>query len=135
MDSKLKHLEFIQGVINRMAFNSFLLKGWSLTITAAIFALATKDGSTRLISIAYLPVIVFWFLDSYFLRQERLYRKLYDSVRVKNPNEIDFSMDTKPFQKEKEVSYFSVLFSITLRWFHGIMLVSVIVANIIIWKN
>jgi len=26
-----------------------------------------------------------WFLDSFFLRQERLYRKLYDAVRVDDP--------------------------------------------------
>ena len=27
MDQKLKHLEFIQGVINRLATNSFQMKG------------------------------------------------------------------------------------------------------------
>lgn len=39
-DNKVKHLEMIQAVINRMAQNSFLLKGWSVVLTAAIFALA-----------------------------------------------------------------------------------------------
>lgn len=32
MDNKLKHLELIQGVINRMASNSFKLKGWAVTL-------------------------------------------------------------------------------------------------------
>ena len=41
MEVKLKHLEMIQAVITRMAKNSFLLKGWSITLTAAIFALGT----------------------------------------------------------------------------------------------
>jgi len=80
-DNKLKHLEFVQNVISRMAANSFLLKGWSVTLVAAIFALATKDGNPSLLPVAYLPAFVFWFLDAYFLRQERLYRKLYDEVR------------------------------------------------------
>jgi hypothetical protein len=33
-ESELKHLEFIQGVIARLANNSFLLKGWSVTLVA-----------------------------------------------------------------------------------------------------
>lgn len=39
----LKHLEFIQYIINRMAKNSFLLKGWTVTIVAAFFALAAQN--------------------------------------------------------------------------------------------
>jgi hypothetical protein len=45
MESKLKHLELVQGVINRMAGNSFILKGWSVTLTSALFALAAKDAN------------------------------------------------------------------------------------------
>ena len=29
MDAKFKHLEFIQGVVNRLATDSFRLKGWA----------------------------------------------------------------------------------------------------------
>jgi len=36
MEAKLKHLEMIQDVIKRMASNSFLLKGWSLTLVVAL---------------------------------------------------------------------------------------------------
>lgn len=38
-DQKIKNLEMIQQVINRMANNSFTLKGWSITIIAGIFSL------------------------------------------------------------------------------------------------
>ena len=41
---KLKHLEFIQGIITRMANNSFMLKGWAVTLVAGIFALSSKDS-------------------------------------------------------------------------------------------
>ena len=44
MENKLKHLEMIQGIINRMASNSFALKGWSVTLVAGIFALSSKDA-------------------------------------------------------------------------------------------
>ena len=43
VSNKLKHLEFIQAAINRMAGNLFMLKGWSVTLIAALFALAAKD--------------------------------------------------------------------------------------------
>ncbi len=45
MEAKLKHLELSQGVINRMAGNSFLLKGWSVTLVSALFALSAKDSN------------------------------------------------------------------------------------------
>ena len=45
MDKKLKHLEFIQGVINRLSTNSFLLKGWSVVLVSALFALSTQDSN------------------------------------------------------------------------------------------
>lgn len=118
MDKKLKHLEMIQAVISRMAGNSFLLKGWSVTLTAAVFALASnKNSHALLVLIALLPVTMFWWLDGYFLHQERLFRKLYDHVRLQKEEEIDFSMDTSPFLGEVEpVS--QVLMSTTLRKFH-----------------
>src|SRR5712692_9978631 len=97
MDSKLKHLEFVQSVVSRMAGNSFLLKGWSVTLAAALFALSAKDANPRLIAIAYYPILVFWLLDGYFLSQERLFRALYDKVRKTPESEIDFSMDTGEF--------------------------------------
>lgn len=43
MENKQKHLEFIQMAINRMASNLFLLKGWTVALIAALFALAAKD--------------------------------------------------------------------------------------------
>lgn len=43
MDNKLKHLELIQGVINRMASNSFKLKGWAVTLASGIFAWQVKN--------------------------------------------------------------------------------------------
>lgn len=67
------HLEMIQGVIARIAGNSFLLKGWSVTIAAALFALAARDSNSQFACIALLPSIVFWGLDAYYLRQERLF--------------------------------------------------------------
>ena len=43
-ENKIKHLEMVQDVIKRMASNSFILKGWAVTLVAGIMALAEKDA-------------------------------------------------------------------------------------------
>lgn len=100
MDSpnKHKHLEFIQASINRMSGNLFLLKGWSITLIAALFALAAKDTNKSYILIAFFPLLIFWTLDGYFLSHERRFRALYEHVRKLKEEDIDFSMDTGPFR-------------------------------------
>ena len=109
----------IQGVINRMASNSFMLKGWAVTLIAGIFALAAKDANKLYFIIAYVPILVFWGLDAYYLRQERLYRKLYEKVRKQKETEIDFSMNANlPEFMCKQTTYSDVLFSTTEKWFY-----------------
>lgn len=75
-----KHLEFIQDVINRHNSNSFKIKGWSITITAAIFALTGTIKEPYLCFIALGPTIMFWILDSMFLANERCFVSLYSCV-------------------------------------------------------
>ena len=122
---KLKHLEFLQSVVSRMANNSFLLKGWSVTLVAALFALAAKDSDKKYIVVAYFPVLVFWILDAYFLSNERQFRKLYDAVRMKKEDEIDFSMDASTLIG-KRTDWMSSLFSKTLFIFYGSMVLIMI---------
>ena len=95
MDNKIKHLEMIQGIINRMAKNSFALKGWAVTLVAGVFALASKDADKLFCLIAYAPILIFWGLDSYYLLQERLYRALYNKIRNVAEEQVDFDMNTK----------------------------------------
>lgn len=118
-ENKLKHLEMIQGIINRMASNSFALKGWAVTLVAGIFALASKDSDKIYFLIAYVPIVVFWFLDSYYLLQERLFRSLYGKVRQLPENKIDFDMNTKKddFKSEKN-TFNACLFSVTEAGFY-----------------
>ena len=91
MEGKHKHLEFIQTTISRMAGNSFLLRGWSITLVVAILTIASQFYKPLYLWIALFVTIVFWLLDSYYLSQERRFRCLYDEVRVKT-GEADFSM-------------------------------------------
>ena len=89
----LKHLEFIQAVITRLANDSFLMKGWALTVAGAFYGFAVKGTNWKLAAIGLMPVLVFWGLDAYFLRQERLFRRLYNQVRERNPRIEPFAMN------------------------------------------
>ena len=119
MEEKMRHLEIIQGVINRMANSSFALKGWAVTLVTALFALATKETNKMNFLLAYVPIIVFWLLDSYYLYQERLYRALYGKVRTLSNEEIDFDMNVnqQEFKSDKNC-YCSCVFSKTELWFY-----------------
>ena len=79
-EAVLKHLEFIQANIDRMARNSFLLKAWSVTLVAAIIALSVRDPSVYFVLIALFPALAFWGLDGFYLTQERLFRQLHRDV-------------------------------------------------------
>lgn len=123
-----KHLEFVQAIISRMAANSFLLKGWSVTLTAALFALAAKDSNPTFIVVALLPALSFWGLDAYYFRQERLFRKLYDNLRLASEDALrkvePFSLSTEKYQKDV-CGWFCTLWSLTVLAVHGVILVAI----------
>lgn len=130
METKTKHLEMIQGVINRLSTNSFLLKGWSVVLVSALFALSVGGSNPAFIFLAYIPAFVFWGLDGYFLWEEKKFRALYDSVRQKDESDIDFSMDTPVVLGQAE-SWVKATFSTTLVPFHGVLIVAIIVVMVL----
>lgn len=100
MDDKLKHLDYIQAAIARMASNSFLVKRWCIVVVASVVYLALKSDSIFLaMSALTLPISLFASFDLYFLRLERLFRALYNDVRIRKCT--DFSMDVCPFRKQE----------------------------------
>ena len=118
MDAKLKHLEFIQGIVNRLATDSFRLKGWTVVLVSALIVLLAREGRIEIAPVALASVIVFWGLDGYFLWQERLFRDLYDHVRQLEESDIDFSMDVDPFRTNRSRTWLGATFSITLIGFY-----------------
>jgi len=120
-----KEIDLIQGVITRMANNSFMLKGWLISLIAVVLALS-KDSLLScdlklILLILCFPIIIFWYLDAFFLHREKCYRELYDWV-IKNrmtSNEKLYSLDFRPHQK-KVKSIFRIMFSQTLFPFYGL---------------
>ena len=129
MEAKLRHLEMVQSVINRMASNSFQLKGWSVVLVSALLVLVSEKDSTWLL-ISLVPTLVFWGLDAYFLCQERRYRRLYDHVCKLEPDKINFSMATSCFSG-RYLTWFSSFRSITLVPFYLALVAGVVAVAVI----
>lgn len=110
MENKMKHLEMIQAIITRMAQNSFMIKGWALTLVVAMFAFVPKTACL-FIPIVIVPILIFAFLDAYYLQLERRYRKLYDIVRDKAEDAIDFDLKITKECKNYSSNFLKCLFS------------------------
>ena len=113
----VEELKIIQDIIKRMAFNSFMIKGWAVTLVVVTLLL---KGDKYQVLIAVIPLIVFWFLDAYFLQQERLYIELYKWVVTNRLKTEDHLFDMNAYRFKNMVqSKLRIMFSITLGWFYG----------------
>ena len=52
----LKEVDIIQDIIKRVASNSFMIKGWTITLVVVVLLL---KGSKYQVFIAYIPLLVF----------------------------------------------------------------------------
>ncbi len=119
-----KEIDLIQAVITRMASNSFLLKGWLISLVAVILTLSkdtivVEDVSYLSLTLI-LPVFIFWYLDAFFLHKEKCYRKLYEWVinnRLTSEENL-YSLDYT-VHKNKVGSVWSIMFTKTLWPFYG----------------
>ncbi len=139
MDREVLHkeIDLIQGVINRMASNSFMLKGWLISLIAVVLALS-KDSlfscnAIFVCSILCFPILIFWYLDAFFLHREKCYRALYEWVikNRMNTNDNLYSLDYRPHQK-KVKSLFRIMFSKTLFPFYGLSFILLIIVILFI---
>lgn len=126
MSAKLKHLELIQGVVNRLADNSFSIKRWAVLLVSALLVLSLQQNPLSA-HLAILPILLFWGLDGYFLWQERSFRALYDHVRGLEEADIDFSMAITTFKR----SWLGAVFSRTLFPFYMALAVPVATAIVL----
>jgi hypothetical protein len=98
---RLRHLTDIQVAIERLSQHSFVIRGWSLTLVSLVLAFLSRQGphSAALAALALVPALVFWGLDAYYLRRERLFRQLYVAAArrlLEGPN----GPDVKPFDMD-----------------------------------
>jgi len=141
-----KELDLIQDVISRMAGNSFQVKTWTMAIVGGVLALAqeivfpAKDvemNEPAAIGISIflvLVVVVFWYLDGFFLKTEKLYRNLYKWVLEYRSKTDEYLYDLNTFGRKvngvetliKARPVFCVMFTKTLWPFYVIPFVFVV---------
>ena len=123
-----KEVEIVQDIITRMGTNSFLVKGWAITLVVASLLIT---GFSYHHFVAFLPWLIFWAYDAYFLRMEKLYRKLNDWLVNNRSKSEEFLLDMNKSSLEnrfgKETPCLQqVMFSKTLIVFYGVLLVMVV---------
>ena len=72
------YLEILQGVINRMALNSSGCKTWCIALVSAIVVIIADKGKPQFVWISIFPVLLFLFLDTYYLSLEIRFRDRYN---------------------------------------------------------
>lgn len=123
-NGKIKELEFIQNIITRFNTNSFFIKGWTVTLISALFALSTKETNQKYLVVSLIGLISFWILDGFFISKERQFRELYN--KVAQTNEVNFLMDIKEFEN-KNRTWICGIFSKTLIPFYGILFLIILI--------
>lgn len=120
-----KEIDLIQSCINRMSKNSFMIKGWTLTIFAGVIAISNGDVINNLwllICTVLVPYFAFWSLDAFFLHTERKYRKMYAWIiqeRKKGNTEYQYDLDPSRFNETVGCMSHSFM-SKTLLLFYGV---------------
>lgn len=135
-EKKIKHLEMIESIIERLGNNSFQLKGWAVALVAIVGTLSAQGSDKRFFLLAFLPLLAFWWLDAFYLQLERKYKTLYKTVLHKKESEIDFDMDIHNIPNRNEHCYFRCLFSKTESLFYlPILVVILCIAALLFCKK
>lgn len=138
-DSQSVHtyLGLLQSVINRMASNSTACKTWCITIVAAAIVIIADKGKPNFIWIALFPIFLFFFLDSYYLAQERCFRDLYNDFVSKLHSETATMQDLYIMKGLRGIckticSTFTAAFSFSIWPFYGLIIIMLVVVRFII---
>ena len=76
----IANINLLQGIITRLANNSASSKTWCLTLTGALVSLTGATHVPGIITFALVPIVIFGFIDTMYLSQEKAYRDLYNQL-------------------------------------------------------
>jgi hypothetical protein len=124
----VKSMEFCQGTISRMARNSFNLKAWFLVAFSALFTFFAKsvsgetDYQASLMDLIWLlPMFMFPILDAYYLKQERMFRDVYNDFvnSINGDKDVRRPFDLKPTAEQRtRFTLLNVIFSVSVGWLY-----------------
>ena len=131
----IKHLDYVQCTISRMSDTSFKIKGLAITIVSAFVGIYAKTGDVYFLWALIFPLVLFWFLDSYYLQQERKLRAIYDILIGKEHLGFEIHKLDIPLDKIKGCRYnlFSVMVSKTESCFYFGMILLILIYSWVIY--
>lgn len=92
-EDRRKHLDYIQAVITRQSAASSSAKGWLLPIVTATFGFALTQPAWPLAALGMVAVTLFAYLDANYLRSEKQFRRLYNTVARSSRKVPLFTLD------------------------------------------
>ena len=105
----LVYLQMMQDNITRMAINSTNCKSWMVMLMSGFLALGCSINDLNgWIWIAIIPVIIFWYLDSYYLEMERKMRNRELDFIIKAKGKDDIEAYNKALYNFKPLSMNSI---------------------------
>jgi hypothetical protein len=122
-EAHIRHLEMIQSIVTRMATNSFLAKGWALTVAVAVYGFAIAHLNPWVCLAGVFSSLGFWWLDAFYLRAERCFRCLYNAACKSGSTVEIFSLNISEYKSKENISWWNVFFSVTLLIFYGLLVV------------
>jgi hypothetical protein len=131
------YVNILQGIITRMATNSSNCKTWCVTLVSAIVVVIADKAKPNYVLVALLPVILFFFLDAYYLAQERSFRETYNDFvkRIQagsaTINDLFNVAPVRGFNVAK--STFEAMFSFAVYPFYTTLLVLLILGRYLIF--
>lgn len=127
----IEEVKLIQDIVKRMANNSFNVKTWAITLVVATLLF---KGNDKNIFIAFIPLFAFWYLDAYYLRQERLFREIHKWITSYRINNEDKLFDFNPTRfNDKVQSVKKIMWSISILPFYGSIFLMLIACFAIIY--
>jgi len=112
----LNEIDVLQGIIKRMANNSFNIKKWTVILVGVIMMLKQNTVSPMY---GIIPLISFWVMDSKYLQLERMFVQLQnDKVKERTKNSSVGMYEFNPNNGSKKDDFFAVMFSWSQSWLY-----------------
>lgn len=125
---KEKLLEIIQDNIARFSNQSFLIKGWTVTLLSALLVFSKGSPEVKYNLMFGFLVFAFWGLDSYYLLQERKFRKHFNNLLNGSSEKFDMELD----YLNDSVKYFKCVLSRPSIIFYSALIFFLLIFNLII---
>lgn len=113
-EHKIKYLEMVQNIIDRMGRNSFAIKNWFVVALSGILTLMFSQGKTNVLWAGICLSAFLWGLDAYYLNLERKYRSKYSDALTGTSSLFD--MDISKIKKNTPILKLMFSKSLSLYW-------------------